>query len=107
MEILKALAFFLFQMTTFLKVFVYSVTKVCVFSLVGLQGDEGPVRLHPQPYGPLQADSLTNLEALSSHLDLYHHESPAGGGTGKHTTSDITKTTLQHLLGFYFFYFTL
>lgn len=66
---------------------------MCLFPH-GLQGDEGPIRLHPQPYGPLQADSLTDLEALSGDPDLYHHESPAGGSTGKHTTSDITKTTL-------------
>lgn len=65
-----------------------------MFSLVGLQDDEGPIRLHPQPYGPLQTDSLANLEALSGYSDLYHHESPAGGGAGKHISA-IAKTMLQ------------
>lgn len=67
--------------------------KFCLFP-GGVQSDEGPIRLHPQSYGPLQADSLTNLEALPGDPDLYHHEPPAGGSTGKHMTSDTTNTTL-------------
>lgn len=50
---------------------------------VGAQDDEGPLRLHPQPHGPLQEDTPTGTEALSGHPDLHHHESPAGGSTGK------------------------
>jgi len=42
---------------------------MCLFT-AGPQADEGPVGLHPEPNGPLQANSPPNPEALSGDLDL-------------------------------------
>lgn len=49
-------------MTTLPDELIYIVSCVCY--PFGVQVDEGPIRFHPHPNGPLQADSLTNLEAL-------------------------------------------
>lgn len=51
--------------------------------VLDVQDDEGPLRLHSQPHGPLQEDPPPSTEALSGHPDLHHHEPPAGGSTGE------------------------
>lgn len=76
------------------QVLTHSVSQVCVCVCfpVGVQGNERPIRLHPQPHGPLQEDSLASSEAFSGYPDLYHHESPAGGSTGKISACDKAST---------------